>query len=112
MDETSLDDLRAELVSLEAAEAKISAERRHLHDQIDYGFATDATRAREREVSDERRRLHQRIDSLRELLGEDNPVAGRDSATPEPPRSSLSEWSGISAEVAARDDASSDESEL
>jgi uncharacterized protein YlxW (UPF0749 family) len=61
-------DLRAELTQLEAQEAMLSAQRRHLHNQIDYGYATDATRGREREVSDERRQLHRRIDELRELL--------------------------------------------
>src|SRR4029077_21128061 len=68
-DETNLDDLRKELASLEAAETKISAERRRLHDKIDYGFADAATHAREREISDERKQLHQRIETLRELLG-------------------------------------------
>jgi hypothetical protein len=54
---------------LEEVEARLSAERRRLHDQIDYGFATATTRAREREVSHERRELHRRIDALREVLG-------------------------------------------
>ena len=89
------DELRTELASLEATEAKLSAERRHLHNQIDYGFASADTRAREREVSDERRKLHRRIDALRELLGESEPTAT------EPPLSPFSEWSGISPEVAA-----------
>jgi DNA repair exonuclease SbcCD ATPase subunit len=108
MDDSSLDDLRAELASLETAEAKISAERRNLHNQIDYGFATDATRAREREVSDERRQLHQRIDALRELLRERDPQASDES---EPPLSPLSQWSGISPEVVANADALADEVE-
>jgi hypothetical protein len=69
MDDKSLDELREELASLEAAEALISAKRRHLHQQIDFGFASEETRAREREISDERRQLHRRIDALRELLG-------------------------------------------
>jgi hypothetical protein len=69
MDDNSLDELRAELASLEAAEALISAKRRHLHQQIDFGFASEETRAREREISEERRQLHRRIDTLRELLG-------------------------------------------
>ena len=67
--EPSLDDLRKELANLEAEEALISAKRRHLHQQIDFGFASEETRALEREISDERRRLHGRIDALRELLG-------------------------------------------
>ena len=69
MDEASLDDLRKELTALEAEETRISAERRHLHRQLDFGFATETTRAREREVSDQRRELHRRIDALRERLG-------------------------------------------
>jgi hypothetical protein len=105
MDESSLDDLRAELARLEAAETKISAERRFLHNQIDYGFASDATRAREREVSDERQQLHRRIDVLRELLA-DSPG---EPATPDAPLSPLSQWSGISPEVATGPDASGDE---
>jgi chromosome segregation ATPase len=68
MDEASLDELREELARLEAAEAQISARRRFLHQQIDFGFASDSTREREREVSDERRELHRRIDALRDLL--------------------------------------------
>lgn len=47
----------------------MSAQRRHLHQQIDFGYATDEARAREREVSDHRRELHRRIDELRERLG-------------------------------------------
>ena len=69
MEEAKAQDLRAELASLAAEEARISAERRRLHHQIDSGFATDSTRAREQEVSQERRRLHERIDALREQLG-------------------------------------------
>jgi hypothetical protein len=65
----SLDDVRAELVALEAEEAQVSAERRRLHQQIDHGFATETTRVRERELSARRRELHQRIDALREPLG-------------------------------------------
>ena len=107
VDETNLDDLRKELASLEASETKISAERRRLHDKIDYGFADAATHAREREVSDERKQLHQRIDALRELLGDSDTGL----TTPEPPPSPLSQWSGISAEVAAGDDAFADELE-
>src|SRR5213078_4572746 len=68
MDEAGPDELREELAAAEATAKQLSAERRRLHHQIDYGFANAATLAREREVSDERRRLHQRIDSLRELL--------------------------------------------
>lgn len=70
VDETSLDALRAELDLLEAAEARISAERSRLHQQIDFGYsAPESLSAREREVSDERQALHRRIDSLRKLLG-------------------------------------------
>jgi uncharacterized protein YlxW (UPF0749 family) len=69
MDEASHDDLRQELARLEDDEARVSAQRRHLHRQIDFGFASDEARAREREISDERRELHRRIDELRELLG-------------------------------------------
>ena len=106
MDESNLEDLRKELASLEAAETTLSAERRHLHNQIDYGYATEATRARERDVSAERRQLHQRIDALRELLYEQDPLAESES---EPTFSALSQWSGISPEVVAGDDASADE---
>jgi chromosome segregation ATPase len=69
MEEANLDDLRKELAALEAEEAHVSAERRRLHDRIDYGFATETTQAREREVSEHRRQLHRRIDELRERLG-------------------------------------------
>jgi hypothetical protein len=109
VDEIDPDDLRQELASLEAAETTLSAERRRMHNQIDYGYATEATRAREREVSAERRQLHRRIDSLRELLREHDPLAGSDS---EPALGPLSQWSGISPEVAAGDEASADELEL
>lgn len=69
MEEPSLEALREELAQLEAREAMVSAQRRHLHNQIDLGYSTsDATRLREREVSNERRHLHQRIDAIRELL--------------------------------------------
>ena len=53
---------------MEAAEARLSAERNRLQDQIDFGFGTETTREREREVSDERQQVHQRIDALREQL--------------------------------------------
>ncbi len=110
MDRTNLDELRRELATLEATEARISAERSRLHHQIDYGFANEATRARERRVSDERRRLHERIDSLRELLG---PAAASDEAPPlAEPSLSLREWSGISPELVATDDASLEEERL
>jgi hypothetical protein len=69
MDEASLDALRKELEALEAREALVSAARRRLHEQIDFGYASETTRAREREISDERQELHRRIDALRELLG-------------------------------------------
>jgi uncharacterized protein YlxW (UPF0749 family) len=70
----TLEHLRRELALLEAEEARLSAQRRMLHHQIDFGYATDTTRVREREVSDERRHLHRRIDSLRELAGTPEPV--------------------------------------
>ncbi|HEY2208908.1 MAG TPA: hypothetical protein VGH26_06415 [Gaiellaceae bacterium] len=66
--ETSVDELHVELAKLEAAGARLSAERNRLQDQIDFGFGTDTTREREREVSDERQQVHQRIDALREQL--------------------------------------------
>lgn len=69
MDIADPEALHAELESLEAAESRVSAERRRLHHQIDSGFASDLTRARERQVSDERRQLHHRIEALRKLLG-------------------------------------------
>ena len=69
MNEEDLDDPREELARLEEEEARVSALRRHLHRQIDYGSATDETRARERKVSNERRELHRRIDALRQDLG-------------------------------------------
>ena len=53
---------------MEAAGARLSAERNRLQDQIDFGFGTETTREREREVSDERQQVHQRIDALREQL--------------------------------------------
>ena len=64
-----LDDLREELAALEDEEKRMSAERRHLHRQLDFGFATETTRAREHQVSRRRRELHIRIDALRERLG-------------------------------------------
>jgi hypothetical protein len=69
MEEAGLDDLREELAVLEDEEKRISAERRYLHRQIDFGFMTETTRARERQVSSHRRELHRRIDALRERLG-------------------------------------------
>jgi hypothetical protein len=69
LDERTLDALREELAELEAAETRISAERRRLQQQIDSGFANETVCAREREVSNERRDLHQRIDALQVLLG-------------------------------------------
>ena len=68
MAEPSLDDLRGELADLEAEEARLSATRKRLQDQIDFGFESGTTREREREVSDARRALHRRIQSLRERL--------------------------------------------
>ncbi|HJU36572.1 MAG TPA: hypothetical protein VJ716_04030 [Gaiellaceae bacterium] len=69
MADPSLDDLRGELADLEAEEAQLSATRKRLQDQIDFGFESGTTRDREREVSDERQELHRRIDALRERLG-------------------------------------------
>ena len=69
MEDAGLADLRKELAALEDEEKRISAERRHLHRQMDFGFATETTRGREEEVSSRRRELHRRIDALRERLG-------------------------------------------
>ena len=69
MDNENLAGLRAELAALEEEEALVSAERRHLHRQIDFGYVSETTRAREREVSVHRRELHARIDAIRERLG-------------------------------------------
>lgn len=69
MEEPSPDELRRELAQLEVEEKRLSAERKSLHNKIDFGYGTDETRAREREVSAERHELHRRIDSLRERLG-------------------------------------------
>jgi hypothetical protein len=69
MEEETRVRLRAELAALEEEEARVSAERRHLHRQIDFGYASNTTRAREHEVSDRRRELHDRIDAIREGLG-------------------------------------------
>jgi hypothetical protein len=68
MSEADLDDLRDELARLEAEEAQLSAVRDRLHQQIDFGYGSETTRAREREISDERQELHKRIDSLRKLV--------------------------------------------
>lgn len=68
MSETSLGDLRDELARLEAEEAQLSAVRDRLHQQIDFGYGSETTRAREREVSEERQALHRRIDALREQV--------------------------------------------
>ena len=70
MSEPDLDELRSELKRLESAEALASAKRHRLHQQIDFGYATEETRDRERQVSAERRELHRRIDEIRERLGE------------------------------------------
>lgn len=69
MEQASQDALREQLSVLEAEEVRLTAVRRRLHDQIDFGFATEETREREREVSNERRQVHDRINSLRALLG-------------------------------------------
>jgi chromosome segregation ATPase len=66
--EASLDDLRREIADLEAEEERLSAMRRHLQHQIDFGFESATTREREREVSDERQAVHRRLDALKELL--------------------------------------------
>jgi chromosome segregation ATPase len=66
--EASLDDLRREIADLEAEEERLSAMRRHLQHQIDFGFESATTREREREVSDQRQEVHRRIDALKELL--------------------------------------------
>ncbi len=68
MHDVSIEDLRAELAQLEVREALVSAKRRHLHQQIDYGYASEATGAHEHEISYERRQLRQRIDALRKTL--------------------------------------------
>jgi len=88
MDKESLAGLRTELAALEKEEALVSAERRHLHRQIDFGYASETTRAREREVSDHRRKLHARIDAIRESLGR---PAGPQRASAE---ASLAEMTG------------------
>jgi hypothetical protein len=69
VEEATIDELRTELAKLEAAEARLSAERGRLHNKIDFGFETTGSREREREVSDERRELHERIDALKKQLG-------------------------------------------
>jgi chromosome segregation ATPase len=66
--EASLDDLRREIADLEAEEERLSAMRRHLQHQIDFGYESATTREREREVSDERQEVHRRIDALKELV--------------------------------------------
>jgi hypothetical protein len=68
MEATSIDELREELTLLEAEEARLSAQRGRLHDQIDFGFGSDTTKEREREISDDRQGVHQRISSLKELI--------------------------------------------
>jgi 50S ribosomal subunit-associated GTPase HflX len=68
MAEPTLDDLHGELARLEAEEARLSATRKRLQDQIDFGFESGMTRDREREVSDERQEIHRRIDELRVQL--------------------------------------------
>ncbi|HEY7422289.1 MAG TPA: hypothetical protein VH541_09770 [Gaiellaceae bacterium] len=70
MTETERGALLEELAALEAEEARVSAERGRLHQQIDFGYSvSELLQAREREVSAERRELHRRIDSLQDLLG-------------------------------------------
>jgi hypothetical protein len=84
MDEAELQSLRQELARLEAEEALVSARRRHLHQKIDFGYATDETRTREREVSDQRQELHRQIDGLRERLGLERPAGGSPEQAGEP----------------------------
>jgi predicted translin family RNA/ssDNA-binding protein len=67
-DQRTIDDLREELVALEAKAARLSQMRSHLQHQIDFGFETATTREREREVSDERNEIHEQIDSLKGTL--------------------------------------------
>jgi len=69
MDSESVDGLRAELAKLMAEEERLSAERKRLHDKIDFGFGSDDSRAREREVSQARQDVHGRIDALRQRIG-------------------------------------------
>ena len=68
LESASIDELRGELAAPKAKAARLSAQRSHLHHQIDFGFETSTTRQREREVSDELNELHRQIDSLCELL--------------------------------------------
>ena len=68
MEARGIEELRAELVALEAKAVRLSQMRSHLHHQIDFGFETSTSR--EREVSDERSELHRQIDSIREALRE------------------------------------------
>jgi uncharacterized coiled-coil DUF342 family protein len=68
MENASIADLRRELAVLEERAARLSDQRSHLHNQIDFGFETSTSREREREVSDERNELHRQIDELRELV--------------------------------------------
>lgn len=68
MDEARLGDLRKELDVLEAEEARLSGERARLHDQLDFGYGSERSRAREREISTQRRQLHRRIKSLTMIL--------------------------------------------
>jgi hypothetical protein len=70
MQHPSIEDLRSELVALQAKAAHLSQMRSHLHHQIDFGFETGTTREREREVSDERNELHRQIDSLKATIHE------------------------------------------
>jgi chromosome segregation ATPase len=70
MTEDNFDALREELEALEAAEAEVSAERRRLHQKIDFGYSvSESLRARERDVSAKRQELHRRIDDLQQVLG-------------------------------------------
>jgi hypothetical protein len=84
VNEIDLQSLREELARLEAEEALVSAQRRHLHQRIDFGYATDEARAREREVSDRRQELHRLIDELRRRLGLERPAGGSPEQAGEP----------------------------
>ncbi len=87
MDETDFHAFREELAALEAIEAGLSAERRRLHQQIDFGYSeSESLRVREREISDERRALHRRISELQKLLGveqDERSLAGKPVAVRE-----------------------------
>lgn len=82
MEQLALSDVTQALAALEAEEARVSAERRRLQQQIDNGFATELSRDREQQLSLRRRELHLQIDALRLRLGLPTGPARR--ATDEP----------------------------